>query len=185
MHHSTTSINLLTIYISLTPPLPRKYVFVDIPPSVSRPLYRSTILRDNPTFNATTCTTGHQHTLSPPVLQVPDPTNYYPRISEVNKQNPTTVPPSTHNSIGRKDREAFIEKMLPTRISAMLNQNFGKENISQCFSAEACLRHILLPLYKHRFLTKCDWTALQSIYPPAQLQHDLLTDHADINIRPL
>ena len=44
------------------------------------------------------------------------------------------VPPaSTHNTLSKRERELFVATKVSPRITAYLNQPFGKENIRQCF----------------------------------------------------
>jgi hypothetical protein len=61
--------------------------------------------------------------------------------------------------------------VLDPRVLAKLEQPFGKENLSQCFRAEAALRHVLLPLWRSGFLagSSDDWSALKDAYYPARL----------------
>lgn len=71
---------------------------------------------------------------------------------------------------------------LDPRIVAKLEQPFGKENLTQCFRAEAALRHTLLPLWKSGMLAGCEpeWTALAKAYYPARLLKELLDEYGDV-----
>ena len=71
------------------------------------------------------------------------------------------------------------------RIGAKLDQPFGKDNLSQCFTSEAALRHVLLPLWWSGYLYDDgpSWSALCEAYYPARLLFDLLTELGDIDIR--
>ena len=74
--------------------------------------------------------------------------NEYPRLSAI------TVTHGSGEGIlsgTRQERANFVD-LLPTRVQVKLNQPFGKDNLTQCFKAEACFRHVLLPLYKSAFL---------------------------------
>ena len=71
------------------------------------------------------------------------------------------------------------------RIGAKLDQPFGKDNLSQCFTSEASLRHVLLPLWWSGYLydDTLSWDALRAAYYPAQLLFDLLVELGDVDIR--
>ena len=68
------------------------------------------------------------------------------------------------------------------RITAKLDQPFGKENLLQSFVSEAALRHVLLPLWKSGFLAGdvYTWDSLCLAYYPASLLRDLLSDYGDV-----
>jgi len=68
------------------------------------------------------------------------------------------------------------------RITAKIDQPFGKENLLQTFVSEAALRHVLLPLWKSGYLygDDCSWNSLCSAYYPASLLRDLLSDYGDV-----
>ena len=63
----------------------------------------------------------------------------------------------------------------------MLNQPFGKENRSQCFSAQAALRHVLLPLWNSGFVARDsnDWNNFAVIFPDVTTLRDLLDEYGD------
>jgi hypothetical protein len=113
------------------------------------------------------------------------PEDDLPRISEVNKPMNGVSVPTLANTVNRREREFFVENNLPSRIRAMLDQPFGKENLEQCFSAEPCLRHVLLPLVKSTYLDQANWTALQVAYRPASTLASLLKEYTSIDFRPL
>jgi hypothetical protein len=52
----------------------------------------------------------------------------------------------------RVAREAFAALVLPECIRAAVNNPFGKDNLQQSFMSEAAFRHVLLPLFRSRFL---------------------------------
>ena len=70
-----------------------------------------------------------------------------------------------------------------SRITAKIDQPFGKENLPQTFVSEAALRHVLLPLWKSECLHGDDssWDSLCSACCPASLLWDLLSDCGDVS----
>lgn len=77
-----------------------------------------------------------------PVFTVPR--TFIPAPSDATFPKPLPVMPRP--TVMRKfEREAWV-KRTPTRVQQLLDQPFGKENLSQCFRSEACLRHVLLPV---------------------------------------
>jgi hypothetical protein len=71
------------------------------------------------------------------------------------------------------------------RITARLDQPFGKDNLSQRFYSTPGLRHVLLPLWKSGFLydDSESWSAFCSAYFPASILRDLLLDYGDTPFR--
>jgi hypothetical protein len=55
----------------------------------------------------------------------------------------------------------------------------------QCFKAETCLRHVLLPLYHSAFLTEAEWKQFAAASDMAKMMLELLDEHASIDFRPL
>ena len=93
--------------------------------------------------------------------------------------------PTVQASMTAREREAFVAA-LPTRVQAKLNQPFGKDNLVQCFSSEACLRLVLLPLYKSAFLLRePEWSAFAAASPMVAEFLSLVDDHATVDFRPL
>jgi hypothetical protein len=76
--------------------------------------------------------------------------------------------------------DAFGRTLNP-RIQAMLNQPFGKPNLSQCFHSEAALRHVLVPVLKSRLLPAADWQRFDATVLVVQLFLQLWTDLLDID----
>ena len=95
----------------------------------------------------------------------------YPLHSHILPPKDKQYIPSINNSFRRKvERECFVltlDKYNP-KIHAKLDQPFGKDNLSQCFHAEPCLRHVLLPLWKSGFLChdQKSWAQLCVAYRP-------------------
>ena len=125
--------------------------------------------------------------------------NEFPRVSLVTAQLTASIPtswsspapritsalPTVQASITAREREAFVAT-LPTRVQVKLNQPFGKDNLVQCFSSEACLRHVLLPLYKSAFLSRePDWSAFAAASPVVTTFLAVVDDHAMVDFRPL
>ena len=71
------------------------------------------------------------------------------------------------------------------RIRVKLDQPFGKDNLSQCFRSEACLRHLLLLLWKSGFLLGDGWSALCVASQPAATISRLLRRYGDTDFNPL
>jgi len=68
------------------------------------------------------------------------------------------------------------------RITAKIDQPFGKEHLLQSFVSEAALHHVLLPLWKSGFLVgdEYSWESLCAAYYPARLLRNLLSDYGDV-----
>lgn len=97
----------------------------------------------------------------------------------ISSSNPRTY------SVSKKEREAFVAA-LPTKVQTMLNQPFGKENLTQCYKSEACLRLVLLPLWKSGFLDRaCEWCAFASAFPQADCLQKMMTEYDTVDFRPL
>jgi hypothetical protein len=128
----------------------------------------------------------------PPQSRCSDIVELYPRESAATRF-PVTVGqlvsplPTVNNSVGRVAREAFVTTMLSPRVQALLNQKFGKENLNQCFAAEACFRHVLLPLWKSGFLEDDEqaWNALSGASAEARTLLDLLREYGDVDFNAL
>ena len=122
-----------------------------------------------------------------PVLRVEEYDDF-PRESAVTlfaAQQAGVILPSVQSRVSASERAIFLAT-LPTRVQVKLNQPFGKDNIVQCFQSEACLRLVLLPLYKSGFLSRStDWSALAVAYREANKFLALIKDHADVDFRPL
>ena len=58
----------------------------------------------------------------------------------------------------------------------MLNQEFGKPNLNQSFTAAACFRHILLPLFHLNFLKSGHYSNLSSNLRTASSEAATLTE---------
>jgi hypothetical protein len=88
-------------------------------------------------------------------------------------------------------REAFTQSAqnhfratldaIDPRITAKLDQPFGKDNLSQYFYSTPGLRHVLLPLWKSGFLYRdpSSWDAFCAAYFPASILRDLLHEYGD------
>jgi hypothetical protein len=91
---------------------------------------------------------------------------------------------SVSASYSSTELDAFSRTLNP-RIQAMLNQPFGKPNLSQCFHSEAALRHVLVPVLKSRLLAAADWQQFAAAVPVVQLFLQLWTDLLDIDFHQL
>ena len=93
--------------------------------------------------------------------------------------------PTKQKPVSVSEREAFV-LTLPTRVQVKLNQPFGKDNLVQCFQSEACLRHVLLPLYKSGFLARTpDWTVFAAASASVQTFLTIWDEHRRVDFRPL
>ena len=125
-----------------------------------------------------------------PTLEEVEPrVNLYPRVSEIispltsGMESPLIS--MVNNSYSKKEREAFV-LTLPTWVQTMLNQKFGKDNLNQCFRAETCLHHVLLPLFHSGFLEPdTDWKAFASACFYVEIMLALLDEYAAVDFRPL
>ena len=114
--------------------------------------------------------------------------NEYPRFSAITATQDSgadILSGTNHNSSTRQERTNFVES-LPTRVQVKLNQPFGNDNLTQCFKAEACFRHVLLPLYKSAFLeVDPEWQVLAEAMDHARVLLELIRDHHAVDCRPL
>jgi hypothetical protein len=113
------------------------------------------------------------------VLAVRRANERYPVESVITTQTPSTL------------REAFTQAVqhrfmstlntIDPRVTARLEQPFGKDNLSQYFYSTPGLRHVLLPLWKSGFLhgDNDSWGVLCDTYYPASVLRDLLKDYQD------
>ena len=85
----------------------------------------------------------------------------------------------------RVAREAFAALVLPERIRAAVNNPFGKDNLQQSFMSEAAFRHVLLPLFRSRFLGACQVRKLERNYKPALKLPQMLRDYSHIDFSSL
>jgi hypothetical protein len=86
--------------------------------------------------------------------------------------------------VSRQERETFAAS-LPSPVQLKLSQPFGKDNNLQCFKSEACLSHVLLPLYRSGLLAAPDWNLFASVSDMAKMMLELLAEHATIDFRPI
>jgi hypothetical protein len=63
----------------------------------------------------------------------------------------------------------------------MLDQPFGKDNLSQCFSAEPTFCHVLLPLVHSLYLSPADWISIQATNRTAHILATLLTEYSGVD----
>ena len=99
------------------------------------------------------------------------------------------VPPaSTHNTLSKRERELFVATKVSPRITAYLNQPFGKENIRQCFlqvPGKDGLRLVLFPLRHSGFLAASDWEQLASTVPVVRVFLDLVSEYHPVDFHTL
>ena len=74
---------------------------------------------------------------------------------------------------------------LPDKVRVTLDQSFGKNSITQSFTADVRLRHVLLPLFKSNCLCLRDRAHLDLAYRPSFILRRLLNDHADVDFSTL
>ena len=105
----------------------------------------------------------------------------YPTISPITGGSPKTLNQVFSQDVQRNFRRTL--NAIDPRITAKLDQPFGKENLRQVFTSEASLRHILLPLWKSGFLfgDPISWKNLRRAYYPARVLHELLVDLGDVD----
>ncbi|MGL5936272.1 MAG: hypothetical protein ACRCZI_11700, partial [Cetobacterium sp.] len=94
--------------------------------------------------------------------------------------NPPTLRDAFTQAAQRKFKISL--EAVDHRITARLDQPFGKDNLSQWFYSTPSLRHVLLPLLKSGFLygDPVSWNNLCKTYFPAAILCDLLADYADV-----
>ena len=105
---------------------------------------------------------------------------WYPTRSVYGATSPVTLQSMFTQAV--QDRFRGTLYAMDDRIRAKLEQDFGKENLQQCFHAEAALRHVLIPLWKSGCLYQDDsaWASLAAAYYPARAFLDLLADVGDV-----
>jgi hypothetical protein len=113
----------------------------------------------------------------------------YPLHSRILPPNDKQYIPSINNSFRKAERERFVltlDKYNP-KIRAKLDQPFGKDNLSQCFHAEPCLRHVLLPLWKSGFLChdQKSWAQLCVAYRPMATLRRLIKKYGNVDFNQL
>ena len=133
-----------------------------------------------------------------------DHCEYFPRHSVVTSQSTVPVPviaaapersvrqsslmlqslPTLNNSVTKKERERFAST-LPPHVQVMLDSPFGKESLDRCFTSEACMRHVLLPLWKGGWLEADDWSALAGASFEARTLLDLMKAYGDLDFNAL
>jgi hypothetical protein len=84
-----------------------------------------------------------------------------------------------------KTRLEIILDQYNPEIMKRLNQPFGKEKINCCFYLVPSFRHILLPLWKSRYLTTDEWSPLANEIPIVGTLTQLLLQYGDTDFRPL
>ena len=67
----------------------------------------------------------------------------------------------------------------------MLDCKFGKDNLRQCFTADAQFRHILVFLFKSGFLSPEDEATLSSTTQLATALDHIIRDHRTVDFTPL
>ena len=113
-----------------------------------------------------------------------------PLVSTATTQDPILEKtPTLRETFTKASQRQFRQELytLCPRVQAKLEQPFGKDNLRQCFRAEASLRHVLLPLWKSGFLSgdAWSWAAFGSAYYPVRLLHDLLQQYGDVDFSSL
>ena len=89
--------------------------------------------------------------------------------------------PTVRNTVAKREREEFV-RSLPTRVRVKLDQKFGKENRNQCFVSAACLRHVLIPLYKSGFLVEPHgWDNFRKAFHMVEIFLTLWNEHSSVN----
>ena len=103
----------------------------------------------------------------------------YPTSSSV-VDGPTTVL-SLFDHTARNKFASELRGAHP-RISAYLEQPFGKENLLQTFTSDAALRHVLLPLWKSGCLfgDGPSWASLRTAHYPARVLDSLLREYGSV-----
>jgi hypothetical protein len=62
---------------------------------------------------------------------------------------------------------------------------YGKGNLTQCFKAQACLRLLLLPLMRSKFVTETDWQNMEKASAAASVLSKLIVEYHNIYFQPL
>ena len=101
--------------------------------------------------------------------------------------DPPDVPTTLREVFTQSAQRRFRARLddIDPRITAKLDQPFGKENLLQCFHAQPQLRHVLLPLWKSGMLYGCGpaWDNLCTSYYPARILRDLLQKYGDVQFQ--
>jgi hypothetical protein len=116
---------------------------------------------------------------------------FYPRESEVtlttteSEKTTRTLPRNAGNHTSKAERECFISTILDPRVREKINMEYGKENLTQCFKAQACLRLVLLPLVRSKFLTETDWHNMEKASAAATVLSNLIAEYRNTDFQPL
>jgi hypothetical protein len=137
------------------------------------------------------------HLIPPDEDEPPDP---YPKYSDLVRPTPPPVAlqprleppdgtpvPTVNNSYSRAEREHFARTHLSARVQAMLDNPFGKDSNDRTVTAEARLRHVLLPLFWSGFLSAntASWRSLADAYSPAEVLLELVDEFGDVDFNDL
>ena len=82
-------------------------------------------------------------------------------------------------------RERWLAAEVPTAVQLQLDQPFGKNNLTQCFTSDVCFRHALVFVMQSGHLDAIATNALLAASPHARLLDKLIRDHTTIDFRPL
>jgi len=98
------------------------------------------------------------------------------QLQPVGVGHPSALPmvlPMLNNSISRAGREQFASTLAP-HVQVMLSGSFGEDSCEHCFALTACLRHVLILLWKLAFLD--DWRTSALAAPKAKILLDLVEE---------
>ena len=71
--------------------------------------------------------------------------------------------------VSRTMNPQYLNKsMIPRAFALQQQQKFGKDNLNQSFTCDKAFPHVILPLYKSKFLTKADLKCLWEVFPPTR-----------------
>ena len=115
-----------------------------------------------------------------PALATRRALEWYPTTSPITEAVSPTLRTVFTQDAQRRFKRTLDE--LDPRIRAKMEQPFGKDNISQHFTSEASLRHVLVPLWKSGHLAGShrDWASLCEAYYPAKILRGVLEDLGDV-----
>jgi hypothetical protein len=80
------------------------------------------------------------------------------------------------------EKDAFLATM-PTAIQLLVNQQFGKDNINQCFYVQKTGQQALFLLYDSGFMSNSVRKQLERAFPPARQLCQLLRRYRDVDFR--
>jgi len=134
---------------------------------------------------ATTLTTTYVTATEPDEPLPPLNSNYIKATTADKLKSSPQLKQWSSGKLSTAQLEEFAKTHIPTSVQTQLNQTFGKDNLSQSFYAEKCLRHVLLPVLKSGYLSRRTIKYLERASFRARQIQRLRKRYARVDFRPL